>query len=377
MQQRRNCSGNKASCFGFTDYPGIELLRDEGLKFNPDEPLIYRELAWLYQHKLGANLDDANMLYKQRWMEAMTAVLGPQRDSYLALIEPKTDEAREHLKTLKEKYKMDPILMREVDKKYGPLEWRLPEAHAVYWGYVGMSRCKTATDLMPLRRLMYQNMQLAFQRGRLIINHVGQPPMLGPNLDIIPQVSASYEQEMRQEKEGLGNIKNGHKNFLRQAVFHLYAHARIKEANLWFDYLKKNYPDDNAVKNAGGDMETFALQRVSEGMSETDVNKTTSFIEGFIRSGYVHLALDYDDRAEGFLLLARKLWISYQDRLGARSTQRIGLPEYPLMENKVLNELLDPERGLQPQLQAVIRTKRGLPPPTKTPPPGPQSKTTP
>src|SRR5215471_13124369 len=39
---------------------GIELLRDEGLRYNPNEVLMYRELAWFYQHKLGANLDDAS-----------------------------------------------------------------------------------------------------------------------------------------------------------------------------------------------------------------------------------------------------------------------------------------------------------------------------
>ena len=39
---------------------GIELLRDDGLRYNPNETLIYRELAWFFQHKVGANLDDAN-----------------------------------------------------------------------------------------------------------------------------------------------------------------------------------------------------------------------------------------------------------------------------------------------------------------------------
>ena len=33
---------------------GIELLRDEGLRYNPQETLIYRELAWQFQHKMGA-----------------------------------------------------------------------------------------------------------------------------------------------------------------------------------------------------------------------------------------------------------------------------------------------------------------------------------
>src|ERR1041384_2998086 len=40
-------------------YRGFTLLRDEGLKYNPKEPEIYRELAWIFQHKLGHYLDDA------------------------------------------------------------------------------------------------------------------------------------------------------------------------------------------------------------------------------------------------------------------------------------------------------------------------------
>src|SRR5881394_3634797 len=30
---------------------GIELLRDGGLRYNPREALMYRELAWFFQHK--------------------------------------------------------------------------------------------------------------------------------------------------------------------------------------------------------------------------------------------------------------------------------------------------------------------------------------
>jgi len=40
---------------------GIELLRDDGLRFNPNELLIYRELAWFFQHKVGATLDDGHL----------------------------------------------------------------------------------------------------------------------------------------------------------------------------------------------------------------------------------------------------------------------------------------------------------------------------
>ena len=68
---------------------GIELLRDDGLRYNPNEPLMYRELAWFFQHKLGQNLDDAHLYYKQAWLRDMEAVFGKQTPNLDELINPK------------------------------------------------------------------------------------------------------------------------------------------------------------------------------------------------------------------------------------------------------------------------------------------------
>src|SRR5438876_7768691 len=74
---------------------GTELLRDEGLKYNPDEPLIYRELAWFFQHKMGANLDDAHMYYKAAWVKEMQQALGEAgRPNWDELINPTTPDGK-------------------------------------------------------------------------------------------------------------------------------------------------------------------------------------------------------------------------------------------------------------------------------------------
>src|SRR6266567_3695606 len=108
---------------------GIELLRDQGLRYNPNETLLYRELAWFFQHKMGQNLDDANMHYKQEWANEMAVIFAKKKPDLDELIHPVTDDARRRLTLLTNKYKMDPVAMKEVDERYGPLEWRLPEAH--------------------------------------------------------------------------------------------------------------------------------------------------------------------------------------------------------------------------------------------------------
>src|SRR5262249_8836535 len=124
-------------------YRGIKLLRDDGLHYNPNEVLIYRELAWFYQHKLGQNLDDGNMYYKQEWMKEMARVFGKvNRPNLDELIHAQTDDTRYRLNLLTNEFKMDPAFMKQVDEKYGPLEWRLPEAHAIYWAAVGLEKAK-------------------------------------------------------------------------------------------------------------------------------------------------------------------------------------------------------------------------------------------
>src|SRR6266480_2696915 len=73
---------------------GLELLRDEGLRYNPNEILIYRELAWFFQHKMGQNLDDASMYYKQQWANEMAAVFDKKRPDLEELIHPQTDDQK-------------------------------------------------------------------------------------------------------------------------------------------------------------------------------------------------------------------------------------------------------------------------------------------
>jgi hypothetical protein len=56
---------------------GISLLRDKGIAYNPKAVPLYRELGWLYFHKIGQSLDDMHWYYKVRlaleWQEALGA----------------------------------------------------------------------------------------------------------------------------------------------------------------------------------------------------------------------------------------------------------------------------------------------------------------
>ena len=71
---------------------GIRLIRDQALEYNPEDPILYKDLAWIFQHKLGNVLDDANLLYKNRLAIQMTDITGEAEPAWKELAAAPADE---------------------------------------------------------------------------------------------------------------------------------------------------------------------------------------------------------------------------------------------------------------------------------------------
>lgn len=210
---------------------GIRLLRDKGIPANPNDMLMHKELAWIFQHKVGGYTDDANPYYKRKLAEEWTIVLGPppppdskdrdrahaiekfagwlgaiagapdtlgelekQEPAVAELVRRLRDDVGEKLdqlllrryemhraaatsarratieaaqgprhramaalladtglakawpaliahvrkRVLVDEYHMEPDRMIRYTRKYGPMDWRHPAAHAVYWSARGV-----------------------------------------------------------------------------------------------------------------------------------------------------------------------------------------------------------------------------------------------
>ncbi len=55
---------------------GIELLRQQGIPYNPNAVRLYRELAWILFHKVGQFTDDVNWYYKGEFARQWEELLG-------------------------------------------------------------------------------------------------------------------------------------------------------------------------------------------------------------------------------------------------------------------------------------------------------------
>jgi len=360
---------------------GIQLLRDRALRYNPDSPLLYQQLAWLYQFKMGQNLDDANLYYKQEWAKEMAPFFGPNGTNFDALVHPQTAEETNNAIILREKYKIDPVFGQQVNAEYGPLDWRLPEAHAIYWAALGLEKAAEShgnvktNDLPQLRRAIYQSMQQAFRHGRCIADPFSGGYAFGPNLDLIPKVNASYTNQYAEEPDAgqRDSIQRARRNFLADAVYFLYDHNRLAEAASWYRYLSKEFPDKTLLENDPKSfprnltLDEYAVGRVQQDLGDTSQERTTADLQGLVAQSYIALAAGQDDRYADFQRLAAKVYEVYQSKskgTGVR-IEPVSLPE---INKDVLKALLDPEHGLPYAMRAVIRTQLRMPAETNPPP---------
>ncbi|MGD1086245.1 MAG: hypothetical protein ABSA47_16035 [Verrucomicrobiota bacterium] len=359
---------------------GLQLLQ-EGIKYNPGDITLYKELSWFFRFKIGQNLDDAHMLYKYRWAQQMQDVLGGHPD-FPALLNPRTPEERERVRKLREDYQMDPAIIQEIDTNYGPLDWRLPDAHAIYWAEMGVRNGTVGTNFADiLRRFPAQELAASCFRGSALPPWVQRVTpenfILWPNLDMVTNVNAAYERTQLDDPSQKKTAQGAQKNFLKDAIILLYEYNRTREAAYWFDYVRQNFTNAFTPEEAGGGVENYALAQINSSINEHDQNKAHALILGLLFQEDLELIADQDKDAQRFNLVAHAVWDHYQSRLtgDAKDKERVSLKPFGDLEGFEFTAVTN---MVSPQAAAKLSAKLGLspagnPPATNAPPPAPEA----
>ena len=118
---------------------GLKLLRDDGLHLNPGDPVIHKELAWMFLLKVGGPLDQACSYYRDQWK---------------AIVEEcEKNGELEKIGLVKER-------MDAVDAEYGAQNWKHPYACALYWAVCGMESARKPQHRAELRQVIYQTLMM-------------------------------------------------------------------------------------------------------------------------------------------------------------------------------------------------------------------------
>ena len=398
----------------------IEILRDDGIRYNPDEPLVYHQLSYTFQHKIGHNLDDHHRYYKFRWMQEMTMALwGSDVASaqsqgvpdFNALIAPKTDEEKARSKIVREVYGLDPREMRAVHQRYGLardhegeiirddegnplhcLDWRMAETHSLYWAYLGLKRCSHTPgrekELHKLEKTIYVSMMYTFQRGKIspysgvIIDpsvfFSGQL-MTVPNLDSAGSVHQSYldiinlAQDSRELHYTGGTSEIGHIHFLRRTIQWFYFYNREEEARNWLEVAVKLYPEKMSWF-PGYDKETdtyrlddIVMANLKEDMERGSDTKTQALLTGVLTKYLLFRAEQDQEQADQYMDMARQVYAHYSDKF-KKSGDRMSLPSLDELIYINTRHFLTFER---PEVTSALRNELGLGPDEFPPRPAP------
>ena len=138
---------------------GIDLLEKRGMRLNPNDSRSRRELAWIFLFKLGTDTDFAAGHYRAEWARMM--------DSYLEENGAPPAVPSLSASELEEVFGLNPERMAELDERFGPMDWRVPGSHAVYWAMEGLDRAPERERLQ-CQRMAYQSLVQMVQRsGRI------------------------------------------------------------------------------------------------------------------------------------------------------------------------------------------------------------------
>jgi len=327
---------------------GIDLVRNQGLRYNPNDVVLYKELAFWFAHKMDGVSDDAHLHYKREHAKEWEYLLGPEPYDHADRIEwikeiadaPETLEEAEALvpgtqavvddlaaaldeqgpqfrlglnreflmnagkwlavknspyarllgldqafkqndpvyaafdsvladperraavrnffsylrkKVLREDYNMDPVVMWEFTRDLGPIDWRHPQAHALYWGRLGTERgakrYEDADDVHKVinnDRIWIQAMQALARSGLMTVD-----PFSGENPGRLndPRWIKSIDKYFREvydkhyDSRGGGGdtFSNFHENFMKQAVRELWRAGEHDDAEEIYAYLDSLY----------------------------------------------------------------------------------------------------------------------------------------
>ena len=387
---------------------GVELIRDEALAYNPSDPVLYKELGWIYQHKLGNVMDDAQLYYKYEMARTMMKPFGGSDPDWTALaIAPKDEKsfseahpendqiweairaggfkglsdlsekfretgvmpeavasaAKEKLTLkaldsylrslwLRKEYKLDPQTVLAIDNKYGRLDWRLPEAHAIYWAWLGLEHSPNHESI-ECDRMITQSLSVAFQAGRIIMpggenGTLSRDFITVPNLNVVDAIRKSFTDAMARNK-GISTFRSALENFLKDAIVTLYSYGQYSKAKEYYEYLGKEYGGQQYKV----DFDQFVLDQWLEDIKDATFKQANSLISALIFRSCLFAAYGEPASAEAHLNLARLAHRKYETSYKA-SVQRVGLPPFDKIKAEIARQCL---ASFPPNMAKLLRAQ--------------------
>ena len=371
---------------------GIQLMQD-AVTMNPNDPTVYHELGWIYQHKLGNVLDDAQRYYKETMARQLMFLYGKHypdweawaaspatedalrerfpadHPAWLAIMEynqgdldrlfgefrlngglPK--ELKEKLapddasvldhyfrrKWLKKDWNVEPETILAVNKEYGELDWLLPESYAIYWGYVGLGYTD-GRDQLPLTRLVLQSLVATFNYGRMLLpkeNEVSDFFLLVPNTGVIDAARELYKEVLKSETYSHVPFEALYENFLIDSIVTLYTYSQKEAAAKLYQELRTETKNGNSRTMT---LDQFVLNEWEDDLASGDFKQIGNELEGLLFTSCMLIGYGDREAAADHLALAKRVYDSYTRQHA--DLDRVALPPFSEMKARTARAIIE------------------------------------
>ncbi len=412
---------------------GIELLRDRGIKLNPRSPELYFMLSRIYSDKIGGPFDDFHLFLKRFLavelvrafgplgtdpeldaLAAATDSLDPQAtvllaelkaagldldatdgawDEALAKAKKARDLAKQSdqdaLRRLRAHYRaqwvkrlgLDARKCKELEERFGPLEWRGCDALSLYWAVEGVKAAESlgpkrkAKEARRLERLAINSVKHAVRRGRLMLLPDGEV-FFAPEPRLVGRLLALYDDAIARAKEaeqrgevvqdddepddGHGHEKtraadtnaalyrnsmeDARKDFLIEAIGVLSRYGREAEARKVYATFRREFPW--AAEKSYEDFINWLLEFEVRGDAPTQVT-TYQILTGNWLRAWEAFARGDDQEALGRIALADRVhreWkrkvLQYRAEGDLEALRRLGTVNLPVLKRQALDDAL-------------------------------------
>ena len=292
---------------------------------------------------------------------------------------------------LRKTWKLEPALMRELNKNYGPvylddpnyrdpLEWRHPAAHALYWAVKGLKiRAEDEGkefDMVEINtdRMVNHFLQELFRNGKIYIYTLSprtaagasdQKPA-GPRKQIFLRpdlrMFESYNKSMMavldkyktlEDRGSYKSLQDGHRNMLSNALVNFYQAGHIAAARRIYRLLRKLYPREEF----NVPLTQFAQSKFREQIRTTiTVSDAKEAVMMMLREAYFRYAMRDDDVAFRQENTAKQVYDYYMNYW--KPENRIDLPEFSRLRYFALLDFLnDPRYPLEMRRALIARLR--------------------
>ncbi|MEX2606293.1 MAG: hypothetical protein WD708_03025 [Kiritimatiellia bacterium] len=304
---------------------GIDLLRKEGLTHNPNSATLHWDIGWMFQHKIGMEFDTAHWLYKQKLNQQIEELLP---DGHL----PESDVSAEVGRQLADRFSMRAGDMRELDAEYGPLDWRMPDTHTLYWSTRGLPLARDTHRERMLRRMRMQSLGALMRRGRTLTDPESRAMVFLPRFDLVSPVLEEY-QTFLAARPSNQYLQQGYENVLRDAML---LHAEYGQVDEAFGYYPLLAGENADLPEARETFQAFVQQELTREPGELSQDQAMTRVVALIRRSRTE---PDPVRARGYLQMARQIHQLYQQsRVDQGHFQRTGLPEFEVMVRLLKSE---------------------------------------